>query len=312
MGTERVAWVALACSLYPVYLEYYLVVRLSRWTKSAFMRLSGDNGLKRLSVIAVHQELVRLYDAVRAVRPDDIALQGYKVFSQNDEDGIIAAIFDKIGGGQTFLEIGVENGRECNTHLLMLKGWRGSWIDGNPKMCAQIEADLGSRTFPGRFGIVEAMVFAENIIGLYRDAVTFCEVDDVDFFSLDIDGNDLFVMDALLKSGARPKVICAEYNGKFPPPLSISVRYDANRGWDANDHFGASAQAFSDLIGQFGYRLITCNITGANVFFVRDDHAQNFPTVSIADVWRPLRLELCPIPPGHKPSLGFMREALAG
>ena len=149
-----------------------------------------------------------------------------------------------------------------------------------------------------------------NIVDLYRNATEFTETDDVDFFSLDIDGNDLFVLGALLTSGARPHVICVEYNGKFPPPFSISVEYDPNRGWDSDDHFGASLQAFVDQIVSAGYALVTCNVTGANAFFVRQDFSDSFPKVEPGDVWRPLRLELCPIPAGHKPSLGFLKEIL--
>jgi hypothetical protein len=283
---------------------------LARSLKAAFLRITGDNAAKRLSIIAIHQELARLLYELKRSRPNDLANHGYKVFSQNDEDGIIAAIFDRVGGGHTFLEIGVENGRECNTHLLILKGWKGCWIDGSAAMCKQVETDLGARVFPGRFRMVEAMVNADNICDLYRDAAGFCGVNDLDFFSLDIDGNDQFVLSALLKGGARPTVICAEYNGKFPPPLSISVKYDAGRGWDGDDHFGASLQGIADIVSGVGYHLITCNITGANAFFVRDDHASSFPVATPAEVWRPLRLELCPIPPGHKPTLGFVRDAL--
>jgi hypothetical protein len=283
---------------------------IQRAARSAFMRLSGDNAHKRMSIISIFEEIDRLRAQIKARMPDDIALQGSKTYSQNDEDGIITAIFDRIGGGESFLEIGVENGRECNTHLLALKGWRGCWIDGSTEMCAQIEADLGGRNFPGRFKVTEAMVDHENIVKLYRDVAEFVAVKDLDFFSLDIDGNDLFVAEALLESGARPRVICVEYNGKFAPPLAISVSYDPNRGWDRNDHFGASLQAFVNLIEPAGYQLVTCNVTGANAFFVRQDLGGHFPKVAPADVWRPLRLELCPIPAGHKPSLGFLKDAV--
>ena len=49
---------------------------------------------------------------------------GYKVFSQNDEDGIIAEIFRRIEcEHKVFVEFGVENGLESNCHLLLHKGW---------------------------------------------------------------------------------------------------------------------------------------------------------------------------------------------
>ena len=42
-----------------------------------------------------------------------------KIFSQNGEDGILEAIFDRIGEGQKYyVEFGTENGNEVNTRFL--------------------------------------------------------------------------------------------------------------------------------------------------------------------------------------------------
>ena len=51
---------------------------------------------------------------------------GYRVYSQNDEDGIIESIFSDIGiNNKLFIEIGIGNGIENNTHYLLLKNWTG-------------------------------------------------------------------------------------------------------------------------------------------------------------------------------------------
>lgn len=280
--------------------------------KHVYGRATQSLSAQLSSPILLQQEYDRLKAEVARVNPGDLAVEGFKVYSQNDEDGIIQAIFDRIGVGSSFCEIGVENGRECNTHFLSLKGWRGCWIEGSSKMCAQIEKDLDGREFPGRFKLIEAMVDCKNIASLYRDVVGFLGVKDLDFFSIDIDGNDLFVLDELVKTGARPAVLCLEYNGKFPPPLSISVEYDEARNWNRDDHFGASLQAFHDMLRKHEYGLVTCNVTGANAFYVRKDLQHNFDIVEPSKVWRPLRLALCPLPASHRPSLGFLRETLAG
>src|SRR5262249_53165366 len=68
---------------------------------------------------------------------------GYKVYSQNDEDGIIAEIFRRIGAqSRTFVEFGVETGVECNTAKLLVEGWRGLWIESNPASIAAIRRDF--------------------------------------------------------------------------------------------------------------------------------------------------------------------------
>ena len=65
--------------------------------------------------------------------PENPACNGFKVYSQADEDGIIEDIARRIGVDDGhFIEIGCGDGRENNTHYLLLKGWRGIWVDGNP------------------------------------------------------------------------------------------------------------------------------------------------------------------------------------
>ena len=64
---------------------------------------------------------------------------GYKVYSQNDEDGIIQEIFRRIGTtNQKFIEFGVQNGLESNGHFLLFKSWTGLWIEGNADYCKEI------------------------------------------------------------------------------------------------------------------------------------------------------------------------------
>ena len=49
---------------------------------------------------------------------------GIKVYSQNDEDGIIEDILNRIvTTNKVFVEYGVHAGLECNRHYLLHKGW---------------------------------------------------------------------------------------------------------------------------------------------------------------------------------------------
>ena len=51
---------------------------------------------------------------------------GAKCFSQNDEDGIISEIFNRVGiCNKSFVEFGVEDGLECCTHMLLYEDFRG-------------------------------------------------------------------------------------------------------------------------------------------------------------------------------------------
>lgn len=275
-----------------------------------FQKITTALSVKKQSLIAEATEYRKLREDLLAQQADNVAAAGYKVYSQNDEDGIIAEIFSRIGDGQTFMEIGVENGRECNTHLLMLKGWRGCWVEANAESCTQIRKDLGGDDVPGTFRLIEAFARRDNIADLYHEACSFLNTHQLDFFSLDIDSNDLHVLEAMLAAGARPSVLCVEYNGQFPPPLSLAVEYSDSRPWSLDDYFGASLQAFDDLVGRFGYVLVTCNLIGINAFYVLEEKAGPFPRRSIGELYQPMRLYLTPMPQGHRPTLKFLRDRL--
>ena len=64
--------------------------------------------------------------------PKSLERYGFKVYSQNDEDGIIQEIFSRIGtASKRFIEFEVQNGLESSCHYLLLKGWSGLWIEGS-------------------------------------------------------------------------------------------------------------------------------------------------------------------------------------
>jgi hypothetical protein len=255
---------------------------------------------------AMSDEMARVREQVRRDMPDNLLLRGYKVYSQTDEDGIIAAIFDRIGGGRTFIEIGSGNGTENNTHALLLAGWRGVWVDGRGDRIAFIRAEVGAT--PDLLA-EQAFVTRENVPPLAEEWLRRLGVREIDFFSVDIDGNDLHVLMAAL-GVFRPRVICVEYNAKFPPPLEVCVEYDPKHIWTGDDYHGASLMAYVSALRPLGYTLVTCNISGANAFFVDDAFASRFTLYEPARLFQPSRFHLCTFESGHTPSLKFLRDAL--
>ena len=276
-----------------------------------FQMFTGAHELRKGNAIVQAAEYDRLKAAMRAETPDNPALGGYKVYSQTDEDGIIDTIFSRIPNGGTFVEVGVQSGVECNSLLLLLKDWRGVWIEGSEAYCRQIASDLGGSAFPPRFRVTNSFVHRDNIVALVKDALDFLGAEELDFFSLDIDGNDRHVMEALIGAGVRPKILCVEYNAKFPPGVAVTVRYDPTHVWDATDYMGSSLQSLVDLLSPLGYRLLTCNIPGINAFFVRDDLGHHFPELPIEKLYQPFRYYLSPIQPAQPPSLSYLRDRLA-
>ncbi len=212
---------------------------------------------------------------------------GFKVYSQNDEDGIIEEIFRRLGIEKgMFLEIGVENGLECNTLYLIHKGWRGYWIEGNSSQRDSIINKFESLINKKRLGVVFSLVYPENFSHIY-DKLTFDE-DGPDFVSIDIDGNDIHLLESM---PCRPKVICIEYNAKFRPNISKRPVYNTNNFWRGGDYMGSSLLAITEAADGIGYQLVATNITGANAFYVRKDLAGNLFSESFAstDLYNPPR-----------------------
>jgi hypothetical protein len=221
--------------------------------------------------LELSRELDRLQKKVREETPNNPAGRGFKVYSQADEDGILEDIFDRLDISRgTFVEIGCGNGLENNTHYLLLKGWRGVWVDGDSANIAAIRGALGSSE---RLRIVEMMVDRDNAVGLLDDA-SRKKLGELDLLSVDIDGNDLDVALACTASW-RPRVIIVEYNAKFPPRAAIRMAYDPAHRWDYSDYQGASLAALIEGLSA-DYSLVCCCLAGTNAFFVRSDLAAPF------------------------------------
>jgi len=192
---------------------------------------------------------------------------GFKVYSQNDEDGIVEEIFKRLNIKQgRFCEIGVENGLECNTLYLIHKGWTGSWIETNRGHLDFILKKFAPLLANNRLQLIADFVTAENV-NAHMERCGHREKE-LDFLSIDIDGNDIYLLEAL---NYFPKVICIEYNAKFPPPLAKKPVYKADNRWRGTDYMGASLVAIAEAARQKGYALVGTSITGANAFLVRDD-----------------------------------------
>lgn len=190
---------------------------------------------------------------------------GYRVYSQADEDGIIREIFRRIGGGGgTFLEIGAGNGLENNSLFLLNQGWRGAWIEGSARKAFAAKKKFAAAIAEGRLRVEKHFVTAANI----NEAVAkLAPNGDVDLLSIDLDGNDYYILDAI--RSISPRVIVAEYNPKFPADIVWVMKYNETHKWDSTDYFGASLKALELLLTSRGYSLVGCNIIGSNAFFVR-------------------------------------------
>jgi hypothetical protein len=201
---------------------------------------------------------------------------GYRIYSECDEDGIFVFLFAVIGThSKTFVDIGSADGINSNCANLAINfGWHGLFIDSNPQRVARGERFYNKHSdtflYPPKF--VCAMVKRANINQLITSA-GFCG--EIDLLSIDIDGNDYWVWDAL--ECVQPRVVCIETNIEFGY-RNIVVPYDEDwvyPGVYPPDYLGASPVAMLKLAERRGYRLIGANIYGFNTIYIRNDIAPN-------------------------------------
>src|SRR5580693_2423558 len=238
----------------------------------------------------------------RPADPKRLLRYGFKTYSQSDEDGIIQEIFSRIGtGNRTFVEFGVESGIECNSVKLLVEGWRGLWLEGSATRIMQIHKNFQAFLDERRLAVNEAFVAAENINALLEQGGVTGEID---FLSIDIDNNDYWVWKAI--TVIQPRVVVIEYNAALRPPLSLVVPYDPERRWDGSNYFGASLEALVRLGRDNGYRIVGCNFSGANAFFVRDDIAGNhfLDPATAEEHYEPPRYFFPMLKGGHSPRPG--------
>ena len=212
--------------------------------------------------------------------PHDLTARRFRLWSQNEEDGIILALFEHAGiTDRRFVEIG--SGRSGgNAALLAYEcGWSGLMID-------IVEEAIETLRFrfkhnPGVIGVAAA-VSPGNINQLLSDHGFTGEID---LLSIDIDSYDYWVLEAL--AVVSPRVLVLEYNASLGAERAVTMPKDAVLDEIPKPYRGASLAALEKLARRKGYRLVVCDPTGTNAFFLRDGIAPALPGTTVAQAYRP-------------------------
>jgi hypothetical protein len=194
----------------------------------------------------------------------------FKVFSQWGEDGLIQYLLSKVPVTHpVFVEFGVHDYKESNTrYLLQHDNWTGLIMDGSQHYIDLIQRD--AVYYRNNLTAACAFIDRENINTLLRKhGVT----GDIGLLSIDIDGNDYWVWEAI--DCISPRIVVCEYDSLLGPDRKVSTPYDpAFERLKAHWSFlygGASLAALEDLARRKGYALVGSNSAGNNAFFVRKD-----------------------------------------
>ncbi|HEV2071815.1 MAG TPA: hypothetical protein VGR26_18685 [Acidimicrobiales bacterium] len=189
-----------------------------------------------------------------------------KRWSQYGEDGLIQAFAGALGCGQGFfVEVGAADGQENCTRALAEDGWKGVWFEGTGALATTARDLVGERSL--NVTVAQGIVTGSNVDARWRAAGV---PEDPDVVVVDIDGDDFWVLRAILRA-YRPVLIVAEYNSAFPPGALWVRRPRPGVPWDGTHRHGASLDALTWLMSRAGYDLIGCESSGANAFFGRRD-----------------------------------------
>ena len=271
----------------------FMGIKLSRKTKSfreAILYFFRKKSFKLykiiISLFALLKFLNKKYKKKSYIKfsenLNDINKYEFKKTSQNNEDGIIEFIFNKIGLKKiNFVEIGFDFYQNNSLNFLN-KVKKGLYIDGSEEKVIKLKSII-ALLYPFRnINVVKKFIDKDNLNLIIDNH--FHNDEEIDFFSIDVDGNDYYLFEDL---EVRPKVICIEYNFSFGPNMKCSVPYDKNFTWEiGSSYFGASLNALCQLANRKGYYLIALESHCVNAFFIRSDLKNKFKLINNIENFR--------------------------
>ncbi|QWD85569.1 hypothetical protein AOC19_01430 [Polynucleobacter asymbioticus] len=194
----------------------------------------------------------------------------FKVFSQWGEDGIIQHLINSIEiKNKTFIEFGIEDFSESNCRFLLMKDdWKGFVIDGSTSNIKKLKSSYFY--WKHHLHAVDAFITKENIESILA---TSGFEEDLGLLSIDLDGNDFFILEAI--NSYKPRILICEYNPIFGANRKIAIPYQPDfqrtTAHHSNLYWGASLAAMTYLAEMKGYTLVGTNSAGNNAFYIRND-----------------------------------------
>lgn len=180
-------------------------------------------------------------------------------FSHSNEQQILGRYVKQLlpkDHPRTVVDIGAGNGvRRSNSYALLLEGWKGLGVEAD--LQKYVLLSRAYRHFPCARAC-HSRVDPDNVMSLFEE---FDIESDFGVLCLDIDGNDYWVLDAIL-SKFRPGLVVTEINENIPPPLRFLVRFDPD--FQLRRHFyGYSIAALEDLCEKHDYGILQLEYNNA-------------------------------------------------
>ena len=194
----------------------------------------------------------------------------FKVFSQDTEDGIIQYLLKSLNIQTVkFVEIGTQDYSESNTrYIYETMRCEGLIIDPCPDLEKKVNKIL--RVWKNKLKIHNNYINPGNINEiLIQNSFN----NNLDIFSIDIDGIDYWVLEKI--NPKISKIFIIEYNPYFGPKLEISApnleRFDRFKYHPSGICWGVSLKAIINLMKKKGYTFIGSNRLNCNSFFILNE-----------------------------------------
>lgn len=200
-----------------------------------------------------------------------------RVFSQWGEDGILNYLLDLANISKPcILEFGASNFNECNSRFAA--EFRNASIyavdmrEDLVKNVEQLEIYWRNHIYP----VQDIITPASAVFHMSRARKL---MDRVDVLSIDLDGNDYWILDALDLADAQ--IVICEYNPLYGSQRACTViredSFDRTVKHHSWLHFGMSLRAAIKLMERSNLIFVGTNRAGNNAFFVRMDVANKLP-----------------------------------
>lgn len=179
-------------------------------------------------------------------------------FSHANEQRILSQYISELlpeDQPRTVVDIGAGNGvRWSNSYALFSEGWKALGIEADAQKYRLLSSLPPLSQSPG-------LPFSRNSDNIGSVLEQFTIERNFGVLCLDIDGNDYWVLDAIL-SKFRPGLVLTEINENIPPPLKFSVKFDPD--FQLRHHFyGYSIAALEDLCEKHGYGILQLEYNNA-------------------------------------------------
>ena len=186
------------------------------------------------------------------------------IYSQCGEDGILEEIINRASiENNYYIEFGAGNGIEISNtaHLRINKNWTGLLLEGDVLKIPENAESINLK---------HELVFSDNINNLFDKY----EVPrNFGLLSIDIDGDDAYVLESIDFNRFTPDIIIAEFNPGLPNHIGIKIKEQrgnlSSGSLHMSGYIGCNLRELYNILDEKSYKFVTT--VSVNAIFVKSD-----------------------------------------